>query len=94
MRILDDFLCTTTTCGHEEERLHPQGVSLLPCPECGGEMRRVIPRLQQVENFGMLGVAHTPGRRLSPFEQERREHKNRQLGIADVNADRRPKIFS
>lgn len=93
MRILDDFTCTR--CGLREERLHDQGESVLTCSACGGDANRVWPRLQHVENFGALGVHHTPGRRLSPAEQERRDHY-RQTRHKDPNPrpmTPRPKVF-
>lgn len=93
MRILDDFTCTV--CGHKEERLHEQGENMLPCSQCGKPAWRNWPFLQHVENFGALGVHHTPGRRLSPAEQERRDHY-RQTRHKDPNPrpmTPRPKVF-
>ncbi len=93
MRVLDDFVCTS--CGLEEERLHEQGTVTVPCSECGLEMRRRMPKLQHIENFGALGVAHTPGRRLAKAEQERRDWY-RQTRHKEANPESmtpRPRIF-
>lgn len=95
MRILDDFVCLD--CEHRDEYLHEQGSDTLPCPVCGGGrgMRRVIPRLQRVENFGALGVHHTPGRRLSKAEAERREwyKQTRHKEANPQSMAPRPKVF-
>ena len=73
MRILDDFVCAA--CDHRGEYLHEQGVNVMNCPACGAmdDFARVWPTLQHVENFGATGVHHTPCRRLSKAEDERRQ---------------------
>jgi hypothetical protein len=91
--ILDDFRCGT--CGWTDEEFHRRGEDTRVCPSCGGEAVKVPPVLQYVPNFGQLMVRHEPGRRLSPFERDRREHWNRtRLGDqAPPDMTERPKVF-
>lgn len=72
MRILDDFYCDA--CGYAGEHLHPSENPAIPCPQCGTEIKKLPPFTQKIANFGMLGVAHEQGRRLSPEQEEFREH--------------------
>ena len=72
-RVLNDYVCRE--CGHRDERFASPGVTELPClePDCDGMADKRPPRTQQIENFGATGVHHTPGRRLSKAEDERRQ---------------------
>lgn len=94
MFVLDDFFCKG--CGWADEKLHVAGDNVIQCPGCGGLVARTYPRLQQVENFGALGVHHTPGRRLAKAEQERRDHyrQTRHKEAEPVSMTPRPKHFS
>lgn len=75
--ILDDHRCGN--CGHQDEFFHRRGSNTRACPECStavssGVMRRVMPRLQQVEDFGSLGKHYARGVTISKGQREERDH--------------------
>lgn len=95
---LYDFVCET--CGDMPDQFAPTGASHAPCPDCGGEMRRRWTAPTKAgESFGKVWAEHKQGRRLSPFERERREHWNRTRfgkvpGLTPADKTPKPKIFS